>query len=161
MKRARYIQSVMGVTLLFFPACSNKQDNSVSLYVLSVLDKRVYDDCHIKGSTYVPLSQLKFFVSTLDKDKEIILYCGNYMCGSSLLAYKQLTFMGFTRVKIYEGGTAEWYQRGYPVEGPCAEQYLKVVIDRPIASDQQSDVRTITADQLYKKLYGSGGIAKW
>lgn len=145
--------------LLLVPGCwqeSVQQKEEKSLYVINLLDKEWYTDCHIKGSVHVPFDQLMSFVRTLPKNTELIVYCSNYFCTASRTAYQQLVDDGFTQVYAYEGGMAEWYQLGYPVEGICAQEYLKKVVTQPaIEDDNSSKIRTISAGELYKKLYGT------
>lgn len=145
--------------LLLVPGCwqeSVQQKEKKLLYVINLLDKEWYTDCHIKGSEHVPFDQLTSFVSTLPKDTELIVYCSNYFCTASRTAYQQLVAAGFTQVYAYEGGMAEWYQLGYPVEGTCTQEYLKKVVSQPaVEDDNSSKIRTISAEELYKKLYGT------
>lgn len=151
------------LAIVFFtsllPGCWQKstqeEEEKKSLYVINLLDKAWYTGCHIKGSIHVPFDQLPIFVSTLAKDTEIVVYCSNYLCTASSTAYRQLVDDGFTHVYAYEGGMAEWYQLGYPIEGVCTQEYLKKVVSQPtIEDDNSSKVRTISAEELYKKLYG-------
>lgn len=154
--------------LVVLPSCWQRVTGDTpkekSLYVINLLDEQLYTDCHIKGSVNVPLDQLTSFVSSLEKDSEIVVYCSNYMCGSSHLAYEELVASGFTNVWVYEGGMAQWYQLGYPVEGLCAQKYLKLVIEQPNNKQKGSvhyeytdrdvvSTNVITADKLYKKMY--------
>lgn len=149
--------------LCFLPGCwqesEKKTDEKKSLYVINLLDKACYTDCHIKDSVHVPFDELPAFVATLPKDTELIVYCANYLCGASGAAYKQLIDGGFTQVSAYEGGIAEWYQLGYPVEGTCTQEYLKKAVNQPVIDQEQKEsmvsVRTITAEELHKKLYGA------
>src|SRR5918994_1129499 len=92
--------------------------------VVNVLDKELYDDCHITGSIHIPFNQLKKELSQQDKSREIVVYCSNYRCTSSHYAVKQLQDLGFGNAQVYEGGMAEWYQQGYPVTGAHAKGYL-------------------------------------
>lgn len=141
--------------LLLMPGCGVKEDQATQpkqsgLILINVLDKDWYDDCHIKGSINVPFSELDEFVKRLDMEKaEIVLYCSNYFCTSSLYGCKHLKEMGFKQVWAYEGGTAEWYQLGLPVNGPSQRAYLS----KPVkAHEPASDACIITAAVLAEKL---------
>lgn len=131
---------------------SEQEPKKTGLFVFNVLDKELYDDCHIKGSIHVPLSELEHQVQGLDKEKaEIVIYCSNYLCASSEHACKKLLSMGFKHVWAYEGGTAEWYQMGLPVEGQSQSAYLTKKIAPP-PHEQKSAVLTMTAQELAQKL---------
>jgi rhodanese-related sulfurtransferase len=147
---------VFVLSILLLSGCGTEEqrtdgEKKSGLFVINVLDKEWYDDCHIKGSINVPFAELDSFVKKLDTEKsEIVLYCSNHFCASSMYACKHLKELGFKHVWAYEGGTAEWYQLGLPVEGPSQRAYLtkKVEPDRP-AADNES---VITAQELAQKL---------
>ena len=60
----------------------------------------------------------------MSKDTEIVIYCSNYACTTSDYVAKKLYDQGFTHVMVYQGGMAEWKQRGMPTEGPGQQLYL-------------------------------------
>lgn len=138
------MMSVVGV----LPACWSKQKKS-GLLVVNVLSEALYDDCHIKGSMNVPFEELDSFYDTIDEDAQVVFYCSNYMCSSSGYAAKKLKSKGFKHVWAYEGGTAEWFQAGLPVEGPSKQPYLRKKMD-PV--DQGPDVPVITTQELAQKM---------
>jgi len=116
--------------------------------VVNILDKELFDDCHIKGSVSLPFDKINEAEKLIDKNAEVVTYCSNYMCTASSEARKQLMSMGYKKVYVYEGGTAEWYQKGYPVVGPCAQGYLKIKLPKP---EVEQDYM-ISAEELKKKL---------
>jgi rhodanese-related sulfurtransferase len=126
--------------------------------VINVLDKSLYDDCHIKGSIHVPFNEIDYYASLLDKSIEVVVYCSNYMCASSNYAAKKLRELGFTKVLVYEGGMAEWYQKGLPVEGPGTQIYLKNKVNK-VPDELKSDIAVITAESLAQKLGVSAALA--
>ena len=56
-----------------------------------------------------------------DKDEEIVVYCSGGVCAASGYAYQILTESGYTNVRRYSGGIAEWEEAGYPLEGEWVE----------------------------------------
>ena len=125
------------------------------MVVINVLEKNLYDDCHIQGSVHVPFEMLERYVQqNLNKDTEIVLYCSNYMCSASGQGCKILKRLGFEKVYAYEGGTAEWYQNKMPVEGPCTAGYLQKQLT-PIDHNQQEEsvVTVISMQELARKLH--------
>lgn len=118
--------------------------------VINVLDEPAYQDCHIKGSINIPFEQVESKVpSMVEKTATVITYCSNYMCGASSASRDQLINMGYEKVYAYEGGTAEWFQKGFPVEGPCKKPYLGVKLQEPQRADSKG---FISAEELKKKL---------
>ena len=115
------------VALIILPGCwtSKKEEKKAELVVINVLDEKLYNDCHIKGSINVPFEMIEEYARNLDKDAEIVLYCSNYQCATSEYAAKKLRQRGFTKVCVYEGGMAEWFQNELPVEGPSTKDYLR------------------------------------
>lgn len=143
-----------GIAAWFF--FTKKHTESVpkkaGLVVMNLLDKEFYDDCRIKDSVHVPFDELEKFVADLDKEKvEIVVYCSNYMCSTSEHAYKKLVAMGFKHVWMYEGGMAEWYQMGYPVEGTCASSYLSTKL-KPTQHHDEDASALLTVQELAQKM---------
>ncbi len=118
--------------------------------VINVLGDTTYNDCHIKNTINVPLSQLEEFVKTLARDEELIVYCASYKCPASRKAWQLLTSLGFSNVKAYEGGINEWHQKNYPCEGPCKEAYIHEKVDKPTIINIK--VKEISAEELKDKL---------
>lgn len=141
--------------LFILSGCSlfNKQagqSKKTGLVVVNVLDKELFDDCHIKGSINIPFESLEMFDAIIDKNAEIVCYCSNYYCSASAQVCKMLKKQGFNNISAYEGGTAEWFQAGLPVEGPSKSPYLNKHID-PVV-EQDFDVVVITMEDLAKKM---------
>lgn len=121
------------------------------LVVINALAKNYYDDCHIVGSISVPLDKIERYASTIDKKTPIVVYCASSHCPVSEKAWKIFNALGFTHVWAYEGGMAEWCQKGYPCSGACQEEYLN-------RQEQPSirDIRSITAEELKVKMEEAG-----
>ncbi|MDR3646582.1 MAG: rhodanese-like domain-containing protein [Candidatus Babeliales bacterium] len=137
--------------------CSNvKKTDQPKLVIVNVLDKALYDDCHIKGSVHVPFEEFNDWVTKnlqdnkIDINDHIIVYCSNYMCTASGYGAKLLTKLGFKNVWAYEAGVAEWFQKGHSIEGVCQKAYLKKVLDKP--EHKEVDINIISTDDLAKKI---------
>ncbi len=140
--------------ILCLPSCwyekKNKQQES-GLVVINVLDKELYNDCHIQGSINVELDELEQYVRNIHKETEIVIYCSNYFCSTSEFAAKKLKALGFDNIWIYKGGTAEWYQKRLPTSGPAKGVYLtKHIKDTP--SIDEPDIQCIDAMTLADKM---------
>ncbi len=121
------------------------------LLVINVLDQELYNDCHIVGSINVPFDQLEDFAQKTNKTTPIVLYCSNYRCTASGIGARMLKNLGFSNVSIYEGGTAEWYQKKLPVQGPCKQAYLTME-NQPVITESDKQVPVLTYQQLQEKL---------
>ena len=105
--------------------------------VINVLDKTLYDDCHIPGSVQVDFDKVDRYVANLPQSTPIIIYCSNYACMTSHFVARRLREKKYTQVQVYAGGMAEWFLKGYPVEGPAQATYLhKEVMPQEEESDE-------------------------
>jgi rhodanese-related sulfurtransferase len=140
----------MVTALLVVAACSQPHKNP-SLLVINVLGAEQYNDAHIKGSINVPFDQVEAYAKKLDQKTEVVFYCANYMCSASGTAAEIFKKLGFEKVWAYEGGTAEWYQLGYPIDGAATDTYLKAENKKP-AEEGTHSYGLITAQELKKKM---------
>jgi rhodanese-related sulfurtransferase len=51
-----------------------------------------------------------------DKDARIVTYCANLACPNSEIAANRLIALGYTDVREYAEGIADWIEAGLPVE---------------------------------------------
>ena len=113
------------IWLLFYPGYRPWDGKQTGLVVVNILDENLYKDCHIKGSINVPFARAEGYIrKRIDPHAEIVLYCSNFMCRSSSSIRRKLLTVDFDNVWVYRGGTAEWFQLGYPTVGPAKETYL-------------------------------------
>ncbi|MBN1549664.1 rhodanese-like domain-containing protein [Candidatus Babeliales bacterium] len=152
MKRLGILLASLSVILL---GCAvGKTIYNDSYLVINVLDKKLFLDCHIKGSVSVPFDLVDDFATKVDKNVPVVFYCSNYSCTASGIARDRLKALGFTDVKAYEGGIAEWYQLGFPTEGPAQSGYLTGENERPL--DYWDDADHITAETLHQHMVDYG-----
>ena len=52
-----------------------------------------------------------------DRDTEVVVYCANPDCESSVEVAERLVELGYTRVSHYAGGKQDWREAGLPLEG--------------------------------------------
>lgn len=145
-----FIIGILCGILVWLPGCWQKVEKKDGLVVVNVLDKDLYDDCHIKGSINIPFEMIEEqAAATINENAEIVLYCSNYQCSTSEYAARKLRNR-FPNVSVYEGGTAEWFQEGLPVEGPHKQAYL-VKPCRQLPRDNDM-IPTITTTELAHKM---------
>lgn len=72
----------------------------------------------IPGSRWVALDRVGREASTLGlaKDARIIVYCSGPSCPNSRDAANKLATLGFTNVRLFEGGLEAWKNSGRGVE---------------------------------------------
>ena len=51
-----------------------------------------------------------------DREAEIVVYCANAECESSIETAERLVALGYASVRHYAGGKDEWRERGLPLE---------------------------------------------
>lgn len=142
--------SLLIVLLFWLPGCDQEAKKS-GLVVVNVLDKELYDDCHIADSINIPLDELDQKMNTIRRDAEVVFYCSNYQCTGSGYAAEKFRAKGFENVSVYEGGMAEWYQAGLPIKG----DHLKAYLSKPsqkFEEEEPSSIPIITMEQLAKKM---------
>ena len=84
------------------------------------LDDWMFRAKRIPGS--IRFESLKHALDTLNPKEEVIVYCSNFGCTASVLAYQQLIENGFQNLTRYAGGIADWEDAGYPLEGDHVNQ---------------------------------------
>ena len=81
-----------------------------------------YVQGHIQGAYNLPLELLKEkpgVVSSLNKDVQLVVYCGGEECDLSTDVGMKLAEMGFRNVRIFLAGWLEWKRLELPLEyGP-------------------------------------------
>ncbi len=88
--------------------------NSGEKYVLiDVLSPDSYASGHIPGAISMPLDTItpENAAKVLNKEDNIIVYCGSFTCHASTAAAKKLSEMGYS-VLDYKGGLKEWQEKG-------------------------------------------------
>ncbi len=95
------------------------------LTVINVLSNKYFDDCRIKDSINLDLDNLENLVEDWDRNRKIVLYSKSYECPLSEEACERLMEMGFTHIRVFEGGIKEWVEMDFPVEGVCMMDYLR------------------------------------
>jgi rhodanese-related sulfurtransferase len=87
----------------------NEADNNY--IIVDIRDDASYDQAHIPGAINIPLNELGYRLFSLDKTKDIIVYCFRGI--TSEVACKILVNAGFKDVYNLTGGIKAW---DYPIE---------------------------------------------
>lgn len=107
----RTLALCLACTLLLACATTNQQDNLVSGNLVSgdavwidVRSDEEYQEQHLEGAINIEYTEILEGVASLDKDTEILLYCGSGRRAG--LALEALEAQGFTNVTNH-GGLAD------------------------------------------------------
>ena len=92
-----------------------KLDDGDPIKLVMALNSWAFDAKHIPGSLH--FDDPEELYSALDKDNEIIVYCSNIDCLSSVALYRALVERGYSNVRRYAGGLLDWEGAGLPLEG--------------------------------------------
>lgn len=82
----------------------------------NVLTDDYYTGELIPTSRRVPLDRIGREASALPKDTEIVVYCSGRDCPQSKAAGQKLSSLGFSNVRVFEGGLEAWKGADRPVE---------------------------------------------
>lgn len=90
-----------------------------SLVVVDALPASSYADGHIPGARNLPLTDIPARVAEVlpDRAAEIAVYCGSVTCPVAEQAIGKLHALGYTNLRHYHGGLADWRESGGPLEG--------------------------------------------
>jgi rhodanese-related sulfurtransferase len=84
----------------------------------NVLSEQYFGGELIPGSRWVPIDRVGREVNGLGlaKDARIVVYCSGPTCPNSRDAGAKLATLGFTNVRVFEGGLEVWKASGRGVE---------------------------------------------
>ena len=95
-----------------------KLEAGEELVLLEALPRPYYEEAHLPGARNLPLDELEELAPRLvpDRDAQVVVYCKDEPCPNSALAARRLQRLGYTNVRDYVAGKAEWVEAGLPVE---------------------------------------------
>ena len=83
--------------------------------LIMALNRWAFDAKHIPGSLHFDTPEA--LRAAVGPDDEIVVYCSNVDCLSSVAVYRDLVRHGYTNVRRYAGGLIDWEDAGLPLEG--------------------------------------------
>ncbi|WP_433611773.1 rhodanese-like domain-containing protein [Prescottella agglutinans] len=96
--------------------------NRGEVTLLDTLGPAYYAKMHIPGALNLVEDEVESLAPQLipDRNAEIVTYCANVACRNSELVAGRLEALGYTNVRRYREGIADWEAAGLPVEGTAA-----------------------------------------
>ncbi len=96
-----------------------KLDRGDDFVLIMAHSRTAFETAHIPGSiNFFPLEDTIEDLPA-DKDLEIVVYCTDPACAASQMTYHGMVANGYTNVRRYAGGLADWSAAGYElVSGP-------------------------------------------
>ena len=92
-----------------------KLDRGEGVRLVMALNRWAYDAKHIPGSLHFDTPDALY--AALRPDDEIVVYCSQRDCLSSVAMYRDLIARGYRNVRRYSGGLMDWEDAGLPLEG--------------------------------------------
>jgi rhodanese-related sulfurtransferase len=96
-----------------------KVENGDAFVLVDALPTIAYAGAHLPGAVSIPPERLDTLAGRRipDLDTEVVVYCANPACVSSVQVARRLVELGYTNVRHFAGGKDEWRSRGLPLEG--------------------------------------------
>ncbi len=92
-----------------------KLDRGDKFQLIMALNRWAFDAKHIPGSRHFDTPEELH--AAIGPDDEIVVYCSNVDCLSSVALYRDLVARGYRNVRRYSGGLLDWEDAGLPLEG--------------------------------------------
>jgi rhodanese-related sulfurtransferase len=95
-----------------------KIDAGERFALVDALPPMSFAHSHLPGAINLPPERVDESAARKipDPDVEIVVYCANAECESSVETARGLAALGYTHVRHYAGGKAEWRELGLPLE---------------------------------------------
>lgn len=89
------------------------------LVLVDALSTIAYAGAHLPGAVHIPPDRVDALAPRRipDQDTEVVVYCANPSCVSSVDVARRLVALGYTDVRHFAGGKDEWRNAGLPLEG--------------------------------------------
>jgi rhodanese-related sulfurtransferase len=88
--------------------------------LIMALNRWAFDAKHILGSLHFDTPDELY--TAVKPDDDVVVYCSNVDCLSSVALYRDLVRRGYRNVRRYAGGLLDWEDAGLPLEGTFVQQ---------------------------------------
>ena len=85
--------------------------------LVEALGPAFFADAHLPGAVNIPPDRVDHLAARLlpDVDAPVVVYCSG-TCSNSDSTARRLVELGYTNVRVYQGGKEDWIEAGLPVE---------------------------------------------
>ena len=92
--------------------------------LVEALPRKYYEEAHLPTAFNLPLDQIDELAPTLlpDKQELVVTYCASDACENSGIAAAHLRKLGYTNVREYHEGKADWIAAGLAVAEKAVSQ---------------------------------------
>jgi len=99
-----------------------KLERGDSLVLVDALGPISYGVAHLPGAVNIPPERVEELapVRIPSLDTEVVVYCANPRCESSVEVAERLVRLGYRNVLHFSGGKEAWRAAGLPLEGAQA-----------------------------------------
>jgi rhodanese-related sulfurtransferase len=97
-----------------------KLDRGDRFTLIMALNRWAFDAKHIPGSVHFDAPEALY--AAVKPEDEVVVYCSQVDCLSSVAMYRDLVRRGYRNVRRYSGGLLDWEDAGLPLEGEMAER---------------------------------------
>jgi rhodanese-related sulfurtransferase len=96
-----------------------KIESGEHFVLVDALAPMSYARSHLPGAINLPLEWVDERAPRRvpDLDTEIVVYCIDVQCTSSVFVGERLRYLGYTNVRHYAHGKSDWTAAGLPLEG--------------------------------------------
>lgn len=96
----------------------SRLDRGDRITLVEALPNKYFADQHLPGAINIPHDEVDELAPKFipNKAAEIVVYCANAPCRNSGIAAERLVELGYTNVRDYHEGKADWIEAGYPVK---------------------------------------------
>ena len=98
---------------------SRKIASGEAFVLVDALPAIAYAGAHLPGAVNIPPTRVDELAERRipDQDAEVVVYCANPGCESSVEVAQRLLELGYRNVLHFPGGKQAWREAGLPLEG--------------------------------------------
>ena len=91
--------------------------------LVEALGPAFFADAHLPGAVNIPPDRVDVLAPRLlpERDALVVVYCSG-TCTNSDSTARRLASLGYTDVRVYNGGKEDWIEAGLPVERDHADR---------------------------------------
>jgi rhodanese-related sulfurtransferase len=92
-----------------------KLDRGDDFRLIMALNRWAFESKRIPGSLHFDTPEELY--AAIRPEDEVVVYCSQRDCLSSVAVYRDLVRRGYSNVRRYAGGLLEWEDAGLPLDG--------------------------------------------